>query len=235
MDVLEYARKACAAAIDKLALTAAEQPARFQAVGLGNAKFGPVKPVAVRAHGVFHRFAHPLHVFWIDAGIENVKAHLGVYRQTEQRLAAVVPDQQPFFRAKVPGTHAGCIDGNPGACLKVRQGFFGTAATLTFLHFGKRPAHCLGQQRQVFLQYVVGGTQADHFHRVLLTVYARQEDERRIRRQALGDGQHVGTGRAGQHAVAKDQVIAGFVQGMLGGDMIEHQLRLQLQSAALQA
>jgi len=133
-----------------------------------------------------------------------------------------------LLRPEVPGAHAGGIDGNARARLDISQGFFGTAPALAFLHFGQGPAHGLGQQRQVLLQHIIGGAQANHLDRMLFAIDAREEDERRVRGQALGDGQHFGTGRSRQHAVAQDQVETAFKQGVLDTDMVENQPRLHL-------
>ncbi|MNM95966.1 hypothetical protein D3C81_1084290 [compost metagenome] len=235
MNVLQYAGKAHALAIDELALAAAEQPAGLQAVGLRDTELDPVVAVALGAHGMLHGVVDHGQVFGVDAGKEHVQGHLGAGGQPEQGLAAVVPQQQTFLWAQVPGAHAGGVDGDAGARFHICQRFFGATPALAFLHFGQRPAHGLGQQWQVFLQYIIGGTQADHLHCVLFAVDTGKEDERGVRRQALGNGQHVGTGRAGQHAVAKDQVVVSLTQGVFDTDMVEHQVRLDVQPTALQA
>lgn len=235
VDVLQYAGKTHALVVDELALAAAKQPAWLQPVGLGNTELDPVVAAAFRAHGVLHRLAHQWQVVGVDAGVEHVKAHFGAGGQAEQRLAAVVPQQQAFLRAQVPGAHAGGVDGDAGTGFDICQCLFGAAPSLAFLHLGQGPAHGLGQQRQVFFQHVVGGAEADHFHRVLFAIDAGQENERYVWRQALGDGQHLGAGRAWQHAVAQDQVIVGLTQGVFDTRMVEHQPVLHIQPAALQA
>ena len=235
MDVLQHAGEAHAAAIDELRLAVAEQPARLLAVRRLDAEFYAVAAVTLRVHGVLHGVADPLAVLGMDAGKEHLHAHLGVRGQAEQRLAAVVPEQQPVLRAQVPGAHAGGVDGDARARLDVGQGLFGAPAALAFLHFGEGPAHGLGQQREVLLQHIVGGAEADHLHRVLLTVDAGKEDEGYVRRHALGDGQHVGAGRAGQNAVAEDQVEAVLVQCVFDTGVVEHVPRVDLHPAALQA
>ncbi len=235
MDVLQHPGKTHALVVDELALAAAEQPARFQPSGLGDAELDPIHAATFRAHGVLYRLAHLRQVVRVDAGVKHVEGHFGIDRQAEQGLAAVVPQQQPFLRAHVPGAHASSIDGNACTCLDVGQGFFGAASALALLNFGQGPAYGLGQQRQVLLQHIIGGAQADHFHRMFFAVDTRQEDERNIRCQALGNGQHFGAGRARQHAVAQDQVMAGLAQGLLDTGMVEHQLRLHIQPAAFQA
>ncbi|MNG90639.1 hypothetical protein D3C79_495370 [compost metagenome] len=194
VDVLQYAGEANALIIDELALAAAQQPARLQAIGLRDPKLHAVMTVTFRAHGMFHRLAHQWQVVGVDAGVEHFKAHFGAGGQAEQGLAAVIPQQQALLRAQVPGAHAGGVDGNASTCFDVRQGLFGAATALAFLYFAQGSAHGFGQQWQVLLQHIVGRAQADHFHRVLFAINAGQEYERDVGCQALGDGQHFGAG-----------------------------------------
>ncbi len=70
---------------------------------------------------------------------------------------------------------------------------------------------------------------------MLFAIDAGEEDERNVRCQALGNGQHLGARRPRQHAVAQDQVVAGLAQGMVDTHMVEYQLGLHMQPAALQA
>ena len=98
MNVLQYAGKAHALAIDELALAAAEQPAGLQAVGLRDTELDPVVAVALGAHGMLHGVVDHGQVFGVDAGKEHVQGHLGAGGQPEQGLAPLLRCPSPPWR-----------------------------------------------------------------------------------------------------------------------------------------